>query len=68
MLQLSEGDSPEAALDCGLIKGHAYCITDVRELDVGHGLRQFFKKEKAYMIHLRNPWGEKEWNGPWSDE
>ena len=29
-LQVSEGESPETALDCGLIKGHAYCVTDTR--------------------------------------
>ena len=31
-LQLKEGDSPEAKLDCGLVKGHAYTITDIRRV------------------------------------
>lgn len=66
-LQLSEGDSPETVLDCGLIKGHAYCVIDLRKLDVGQGLMKYFKGEKGYMLKLRNPWGAKEWNGPWSD-
>ena len=65
--QLSEGDAPEAVLDCGLIKGHAYCVTDVRKLDISSGMMKYFKREKVRMIRLRNPWGEKEWNGPWSD-
>ena len=29
---MAAGESPETALDCGLIKGHAYCITDVRKV------------------------------------
>ncbi|KAM7330470.1 hypothetical protein ACRRTK_009659 [Alexandromys fortis] len=57
----------EARLACGLVKGHAYAITDVRKVRLGHGLLAFFKSEKLDMIRLRNPWGEREWNGPWSD-
>ncbi|XP_018591661.1 calpain-5a [Scleropages formosus] len=57
----------EARLDCGLVKGHAYAVTDVRRVRLGHGLLAFFKSEKLSMIRMRNPWGEKEWNGPWSD-
>ncbi|XP_063287657.1 calpain-5 [Pelobates fuscus] len=57
----------EARLDCGLVKGHAYAVTDVRKVRLGHGLLAFFKSEKLDMIRMRNPWGEREWNGPWSD-
>ena len=57
----------EAKLDNGLIKGHAYSVTDVRVVKIGSGLVDFFKNEKINMIRLRNPWGEKEWNGAWSD-
>ncbi|KAL4646962.1 calpain-5-like [Arapaima gigas] len=63
---LSQADM-EARLDCGLVKGHAYAVTDVRRVRLGHGLLAFFKSEKLNMIRMRNPWGEKEWNGPWSD-
>ncbi|KAF7699253.1 calpain-5a [Silurus meridionalis] len=57
----------EARLDCGLVKGHAYAVTDVHKVRLGHGLLAFFKSEKLTMIRMRNPWGEKEWNGAWSD-
>ncbi|XP_013888263.1 calpain-5 [Austrofundulus limnaeus] len=57
----------EAKLSCGLVKGHAYAVTDVRKVRLGHGLLAFFKSDKLNMIRMRNPWGEKEWNGPWSD-
>ncbi|KAI4899375.1 hypothetical protein NFI96_030260 [Prochilodus magdalenae] len=57
----------EARLDCGLVKGHAYAVTDVRRVRLGHGLLAFFKSEKLTMIRMRNPWGEREWNGAWSD-
>ncbi|KAM8975311.1 calpain-5 [Pelodytes ibericus] len=62
----SEADM-EARLACGLVKGHAYAVTDVRKVRLGHGLMAFFKSEKLDMIRMRNPWGEREWNGPWSD-
>lgn len=57
----------EARLDCGLVKGHAYAVTDVRKVRLGTGLMAFFKSEKLCMIRMRNPWGQKEWIGAWSD-
>ncbi|VDK45556.1 unnamed protein product, partial [Cylicostephanus goldi] len=53
-------DEIEQTLSCGLVKGHAYAVTAVKyvELDAN----------SIRMIRLQNPWGEKEWNGPWSDD
>lgn len=51
----------ENELPNGLIKGHAYSVTHVLELEVGG--------RRAPMLRLRNPWsGTSEWNGPWSDQ
>uniref|UniRef100_A0A669CNQ3 Calpain-3 n=1 Tax=Oreochromis niloticus TaxID=8128 RepID=A0A669CNQ3_ORENI len=41
----------------GLVKGHAYSVTAVEE----------HKESKVRLVRLRNPWGQVEWNGPWSD-
>ncbi|XP_054856079.1 calpain-12-like [Eublepharis macularius] len=43
----------------GLVKGHAYSITGVHKLDV--------EGKKVKLLRLRNPWGEVEWRGRWSD-
>nr|XP_023967323.1 calpain-12 [Chrysemys picta bellii] len=43
----------------GLVKGHAYSITAFRKLD--------HRGKKLKLLRLRNPWGEVEWNGRWSD-
>ncbi|XP_038642930.1 calpain-5-like [Scyliorhinus canicula] len=61
------GDELEAQMGCGLVKGHAYGVTDVRKVRIGEGLMSYFNKEKLYMVRMRNPWGSTEWNGPWSD-
>ncbi|CAJ0951633.1 unnamed protein product, partial [Mesorhabditis belari] len=62
----------EETLDCGLVKGHAYAVTDVRFIELNakeKSISSFLlgSMEKQRMIRLQNPWGEKEWNGPWSD-
>uniref|UniRef100_G3NNP2 Calpain-3 n=1 Tax=Gasterosteus aculeatus aculeatus TaxID=481459 RepID=G3NNP2_GASAC len=43
----------------GLVKGHAYSVTAVDEVKR--------KDSKVRLVRLRNPWGQVEWNGPWSD-
>ena len=65
--QATSSAEMEARLECGLVKGHAYAVTDVRKVRLGHGLLAFFRSDKLTMIRMRNPWGQREWNGPWSD-
>ncbi|XP_053140905.1 calpain-3 isoform X2 [Hemicordylus capensis] len=43
----------------GLVSGHAYSVTALEEIT--------FKREKLKLVRLRNPWGQVEWNGAWSD-
>ena len=45
--------------EVGLSPGHAYTVLGVYELEGTRG------REK--VVRLRNPWGNGEWNGDWSD-
>ncbi|XP_069464766.1 calpain-13-like [Ambystoma mexicanum] len=47
-------------LQNGLILSHAYTVTGTAE--VHHE-----KKGLVHLIRMWNPWGQHEWNGPWSD-
>ena len=51
--EITEGDGPGAG--AGLVSGHAYSIIQVKE---GDGVK---------LLNIRNPWGQFEWNGAWSD-
>ncbi|XP_029436793.1 calpain-5-like [Rhinatrema bivittatum] len=61
------GEELESQMSCGLVKGHAYGVTDIKRIHLGTGLLSFFQARKLYMIRMRNPWGSTEWCGPWSD-
>ena len=58
--QATTRDDMEAKLTSGLIKGHAYSVTGVTEVQV--------RGKQVKLIRIRNPWGQKEWNGDWSDK
>ena len=47
----------------GLILNHAYGINDIFEFDDAYN-----KGQKVRLLRLRNPWGNSEWKGAWSDD
>lgn len=68
IIKAESSEEMEASTDTGLVKGHAYGVTAIKNVALeGSGLFSFFKTEKIPMIRLRNPWGQGEWNGPFSD-
>uniref|UniRef100_A0A8C1NFF9 Calpain 9 n=1 Tax=Cyprinus carpio TaxID=7962 RepID=A0A8C1NFF9_CYPCA len=58
-IDITSSAESEAQTTTGLVKGHAYSITGVEEVN--------YRGAKVQLIRVRNPWGQVEWNGPWSD-
>lgn len=50
------GSAGEAGAVFGLFKGHQYGVLDSKECSDGVG-----------FVKVRNPWGQSEWTGPYSD-
>ena len=50
----------ETQLRNGLIRGHAYSVTDVRLVS----FRTSWTAREIRLLRVRNPWGnDREWNG-----
>ncbi|KAM8772553.1 calpain-9 [Acanthopagrus schlegelii] len=59
-IDISSSAESEAKTSTGLVKGHAYSITGLEEVN--------YRGRPVQLIRVRNPWGQVEWNGPWSDD
>nr|DBA27290.1 TPA: hypothetical protein GDO54_011453 [Pyxicephalus adspersus] len=59
-IDITNAYDTEAITSRKLVKGHAYSVTGAEEV--------VYKGHQVQLIRIRNPWGEVEWNGPWSDE
>uniref|UniRef100_A0A7N8XCX2 Calpain-1 catalytic subunit n=1 Tax=Mastacembelus armatus TaxID=205130 RepID=A0A7N8XCX2_9TELE len=56
-IDISNSGDREAVTFKKLVKGHAYSVTAVP-----------YRGNMTKLVRIRNPWGEVEWTGPWSDD
>uniref|UniRef100_A0A3B4BGS8 Calpain-2 catalytic subunit n=1 Tax=Periophthalmus magnuspinnatus TaxID=409849 RepID=A0A3B4BGS8_9GOBI len=55
-IDITSMNDQEAVTSLKLVKGHAYSVTGVE-----------YRGNTVELIRIRNPWGQVEWNGAWSD-
>ncbi|CAO2609423.1 Capn9, partial [Lemmus lemmus] len=58
-IDILDASESEARTPFGLIKGHAYTMTGLDQVN--------FQGRRIKLIRVRNPWGQVEWTGSWSD-
>ncbi|KAL4612835.1 calpain-2 catalytic subunit-like [Arapaima gigas] len=58
-IDVSASTITEAITSQKLVKGHAYSLTGAEEVHV--------RNRVVELVRIRNPWGQVEWTGPWSD-
>ncbi|KAI7791457.1 hypothetical protein IRJ41_020013 [Triplophysa rosa] len=58
-IDITSSYETEAVTSLKLVKGHAYSVTGAEEVHyIGRPMQ---------LVRMRNPWGQVEWTGPWSD-
>ncbi|XP_004281637.1 calpain-9 [Orcinus orca] len=58
-IDIRNAAEPEARTPFGLIRGHAYTVTGIDQVN--------FRGQNTELVRVRNPWGQVEWTGFWSD-
>ncbi|KAM3863037.1 calpain-2 catalytic subunit-like [Diretmus argenteus] len=58
-IDISSSYDLEAVTALKLVKGHAYSVTGAQEVHL--------RGSPVQLVRIRNPWGQVEWTGPWSD-
>uniref|UniRef100_A0A669P486 Calpain 8 n=1 Tax=Phasianus colchicus TaxID=9054 RepID=A0A669P486_PHACC len=58
-IDVTRAAETEAITSLKLVKGHAYSVTAAEEV--------YYRGQPEKLVRLRNPWGEVEWTGAWSD-
>ncbi|EMP24559.1 Calpain-8 [Chelonia mydas] len=58
-IDITSAAETEAITSKKLVKGHAYSLTGAEEVN--------YRGHPEKLVRIRNPWGEVEWTGAWSD-
>lgn len=56
----TSAENAQEQMEKGIAPGHAYCLTGLTTVT--------YKGQEVQLVRLRNPWGEFEWKGAWSDQ
>ncbi|KAK5853818.1 hypothetical protein PBY51_014942 [Eleginops maclovinus] len=58
-IDITNSYETEAVTAFKLVKGHAYSVTGAEEVH--------YRGRQVQLVRIRNPWGQVEWTGSWSD-